>query len=338
MAQPEGTHVSPKLFEHATDKFGELTKKRVDSISTTGSKVLKGSIALIKNPQFQTISLSTAGGAVVISTVGGAFGCMTGVVIGAGTGVLPALITFGLSVPIGGVLGGGLGAVTGMMVGAVTGAAAGGTTGFTTYRYRAEIKDGVLYVKTKVSKGALYTKDTVTTTAMNMRGAVEKTARDADIARKQLVDNSVSNVKNMSALVGTSIFKTKEAVVAAVLDRECQKTACCAVSGAFALGSAGGAAGTVTGATLGMAAGVIPALFTFGLSIPAGAVIGGGMGMAFGGAAGSTAGFAAGGASFAYRQEISSGTSRIYGNACDSLSAVKSRARALVCSTGGTSA
>jgi len=69
-------------------------------------------------------------------------------------------------------------------------------------------------------------------------------------------------------------------------ERTEKKTAGCAVGGALVLGTAGGAAATCTGAAMGAAAGVLPALFTFGLSNPVGAAVGGGMGMPIGSAAG----------------------------------------------------
>merc|ERR1719359_2754195 len=58
-------------------------------------------VVLVKDPQFRTVTISTAGGAVILGPVGGAFGTAAGVVLGAGAGVIPALFTFGLSIPIG---------------------------------------------------------------------------------------------------------------------------------------------------------------------------------------------------------------------------------------------
>jgi len=323
-------------------KVNRLAKTSAESVSSAGSSVLNGTLTLLKNPEFQTVTLSTAGGAIVLGTIGGAFGCVSGLVIGSGTGLVPALITFGLSVPIGGMLGGGLGAVSGIMLGSASGATAGGCTSYIAYRFHAEIRDGVLYVTTSVSKGASYTKDKVTVTAMKVRSAAQTTICDATADSKRCACNAVSTVadysKKTASNVGKSLIKAKETAVAAALDTECQKTAGCAVGGAVVFGAAGGAAGTVTGAAVGIAVGVVPALFTFGLSVPVGAMIGGGLGMTVGGATGSTAGFAACGASFAYRREISSKAAHMYDGACHSLSAVKSRARTLVGSTGGTSA
>merc|ERR1712070_213450 len=80
-------------------------------------------------------------------------------------------------------------------------------------------------------------------------------------------------------------------------------TSSSAVAGAVVGGTTTGAFGTVVGA----AVGVVPAIFTFGLSIPAGAVIGLCVGTTVGGGAGAVGGGALGYGGFTYRQEISDG-------------------------------
>merc|ERR1711920_158202 len=79
-------------------------------------------------------------------------------------------------------------------------------------------------------------------------------------------------------------------------DRRVQVTATSAGVGAVTLGTAGAAGGAVCGGAAGALIGVVPALFTFGLSIPIGAIVGGGTGLFIGGAAGTSLGFAGGGA------------------------------------------
>jgi len=58
-----------------------LTKQGAGKIALTGSNMMNNTITLVKNPQFQTVTVSTASGAVAIGTAGGAFGCVTGVVV-----------------------------------------------------------------------------------------------------------------------------------------------------------------------------------------------------------------------------------------------------------------
>merc|ERR1712232_498622 len=74
-----------------------------------------------------------------------------------------------------------------------------------------------------------------------------------------------------------------------------QVTAASAAGGAMAVGATGGAAGLLVGGALGAACGVPLSFFTFGLSIPFGAAIGGGTGLCAGSAAGGAVGGAVGG-------------------------------------------
>merc|ERR1712072_1029567 len=82
----------------------------------------------------------------------------------------------------------------------------------------------------------------------------------------------------------------------AVTDKQVQVTAASALGGAAALGASGGATGLVTGGAFGAACGAVPAIFTFGLSIPIGAAVGGAAGLCMGTVAGGTVGLVGGGA------------------------------------------
>lgn len=84
--------------------------------------------------------------------------------------------------------------------------------------------------------------------------------------------------------------------VEVVRDPEAQVTTASAASGAIALGTTGGAAGMISGAAMGALAGLGPAIFTFGLSIPIGMAIGGGSGLCVGTAVGGAVGLVGGGA------------------------------------------
>merc|ERR1712084_126116 len=84
-------------------------------------------------------------------------------------------------------------------------------------------------------------------------------------------------------------------------------TSTAAVAGAVVGGAATGTFGTVAGA----AVGIVPAIFTFGLSIPAGAVVGGCVGTAVGGSVGAVSGGALGYAGFTHRKTISQGWSKV---------------------------
>merc|ERR1712187_299583 len=81
-----------------------------------------------------------------------------------------------------------------------------------------------------------------------------------------------------------------------------------ACGGAITLGTWGGSVGTTAGAIVGGAVGIVPALFTCGLSIPAGAVaggmFGGSAGIILGSGTGVIAGGVAGNFAYIYRVEI----------------------------------
>merc|ERR1712032_548796 len=78
-------------------------------------------------------------------------------------------------------------------------------------------------------------------------------------------------------------------------DRSVQATAAGSIGGSAALAASGGATGLATGSMVGAACGLIPAVFTFGLSIPIGAAIGGSTGLVAGTVAGGAVGLVGGG-------------------------------------------
>merc|ERR1712217_612647 len=75
-------------------------------------------------------------------------GLATGAVAGGVVGILPALFTFGLSIPVFAVVGGSAGLCVGTAVGGTTGAAGGGAVGYGVYGKRSEIVDGVRKCRT----------------------------------------------------------------------------------------------------------------------------------------------------------------------------------------------
>jgi len=76
-----------------------------------------------------------------------------------------------------------------------------------------------------------------------------------------------------------------------------------AVIGATTMGTLGATSGVIVGSTCGAVVGIVPALFTFGLSIPVGAAIVGCAGLCAGGAIGTTAGVVGGGVAGLVRAE-----------------------------------
>eukprot|EP00933_Yihiella_yeosuensis_P059669 TRINITY_DN6121_c1_g1_i1.p1 TRINITY_DN6121_c1_g1~~TRINITY_DN6121_c1_g1_i1.p1 ORF type:complete len:360 (-),score=90.62 TRINITY_DN6121_c1_g1_i1:301-1380(-) len=96
-------------------------------------------------------------------------------------------------------------------------------------------------------------------------------------------------------------------------------TAVGAGAGAATLGVGGGVTGLATGSAIGAAVGILPAFFTFGLSIPIGAAMGGGTGLFVGAAAGGTAGAVGGGAAgygiHSRKEDIEKATDYVKGKA-----------------------
>merc|ERR1712232_1485459 len=100
--------------------------------------------------------------------------------------------------------------------------------------------------------------------------------------------------------------------------------------GAVVGGTTGGAVGTVAGAGTGALIGLPAALFTFGLSIPVCATIGGGVGCAAGATTGAAAGGVVGGSAgyngHKYRKEIAGGASKAWGRLQNGTNQLKIKA------------
>jgi len=283
----------------------------------------KSTVTLVKDPHFQTVTISTAAGAVTFGAVGGAFGCAGGVVVGGAVGTVPALFTFGTSIPIGAFIGAFLGTSAGAVTAGATGACAGGAAGHGAYLYRAQLKDGAMKVRMITTDKANKFTVSITTTATS--------------TRKQIMERALATKLKLTTLSSTTSTKTKQLVK----NQRVQVTAASAAGGAAVGGVGGGAVGVGAGALVGLPA----ALFTFGLSIPVCATVGGAVGATAGATTGAAAGGAAGYNGHKYKKEISDGARSIFGKAkartfqitdkaVDSISHAK---RVLVGGTGGTS-
>jgi len=243
---------------------------------------LKDSVVrLLNNPQFRTCTIITAGGSITFGSVGGAFGLASGIVAGSAAGVVPALLTFGLSIPASAVIGG----AGGLLVGTFGGGAAGGFAGYETFKYRVQINNGFALVKIKSLK-------TVEATTVKALAILEATTRTV---------SSVVGVSKSKANGAKNLARLKiEELAACYATTRRGATATAALAGTVVGGVTGGSAGTITGALVG----VVPALFTFGLSIPVAAAVGLCCGTVVGGSAGAVGGGVVGYASFTHNGEI----------------------------------
>jgi len=319
-----------KPTEKADKPLVILAKRTQAAASQCADKALENmkaarcrTVTLCKNPQFQTITLTTASGTVTLGAVGGAFGTAAGLVVGSAVGVVPALFTFGLSIPVGGAIGGGVGLCGGTVAGAGTGAIGGCATGFGAYKYRIEIKNGVVFIKKKTLNSIDCAKRNTQLALSNGKAKIV-----------MLKDRSVEKVGAAATYTATKTgvvlkftrTKAGESVVAAknvVTSSKFQVTAATATAGSVV----GGVTGGGVGGAIGAAVGVVPAIFTFGLSIPIGAAIGGGVGLCTGAVAGGSVGGAVGFGGCTYRKEIGEKGSAIWGASCNSLDFVKTTAK-----------
>lgn len=331
---------------------------------------------VVQDKAFQASAASATTGAVACGASAGAAGLACGAVAGIAVGVVPALFTFGLSIPIGAVVGASAGCILLSTGGAAVGALGGGATGYGLYVKRHQIAAAANHVATKGHESIGCVKDTasrkfvapikgrlssVLTVVSDAKAAAlahltsacsAATSTYASIKKDGLRSRAVHTAQRAKA-AASDIAEGAQGIAK---DKSFQATAVSAVGGAVAVGAGGGVAGLATGTVVGAALGIIPALFTFGLSIPMGAVLGGGTGLITGVAAGTTIG-ATGGAALGYgvhskRKEIADAASHTLTKVGESAAYAKEtatasanyvkqraavvRARLVGSSTGGT--
>jgi len=331
-----GIETTKSTIQNGLQQALSATSIHLEKTKSKARELQEKGVALVKDPQFQTLTISTAGGAVTLGAVGGAFGAASGVVVGSAAGLLPALFTFGLSIPVGAAIGGG----SGLFIGSALGGTTGGLAGFTTFKYRAVIKENVLIVKVKVGETThkIYvelnrlTKKAKDEVVLRLEDAKTKVATVGEKTKKT-VDEFAHAVQE-KALEASTFAKIKAGEAFEVLTTT---RAGVATTAAATSGAAGTVAGGTVGILAGAAVGVVPAIFTFGLSIPVGAAIGLCTGAAAGGTAGVVGGGAAGFGGFTYRKEIAATAEYVRATAQSSAAQVTERVKSLVRSgTGGT--
>lgn len=334
------------------DSYFKIAKTKALDLKCAAVGALQGArvktASVISNRVFQVTAASAAGGAVLVGGASSVLGLGLGVTSGASVGMIPALFTFGLSIPLFAAIGGGLGLFAGLPVGGTAGAVGGGATGYVAYTKRAEIK-------TFTDQGYACAKGTTQTAWAGVVSKSEAVAGFAEARKESAKALALSSVDAARQKVGEGCECGSKSLAAArakgielASDRSVQVGATSAVGGAAACGAAGGAAGLCTGTVVGGALGLVPALFTFGLSIPIGAAIGGGCGLVAGATTGGTVGFVGGGAAgykvHARRDDIgdkvkgtiarvSGGAEYMKGKASTSAAYVRAR---MVGGTGGT--
>lgn len=333
-----------------------LAQARAEQVLRTAavkaSGLVDGVNIVVHDGAFRTVVGSAATGGVAFGATAGAGGLACGAMVGAAVGIVPAFFTFGLSIPVGATVGGGAGCILSALGGAAVGAVGSGATGYGLYTHRHQIASIAHHFVAKAKDSVDY----VTVMASNnfvapvqaRASAVARTVSDAKMAAivhlmsaRGAATSTYANMQKAGLrpwaveTAQTARVKVSQAAKGAqevARDRTFQTIAVSGVSGAVVVGAGAGMAGLATGTVVGAALGLMPALFTFGLSIPLGAVLGGGTGLITGAATGTAVG-AVGGGAMGYsvhlrRDDIVEAGSRTLAKAGDAAKYAKARAAA----------
>merc|ERR1719414_586018 len=130
---------------------------------------------------------------------------------------------------------------------------------------------------------------------MGLKAYSAETAAAARARASVVLTDAKTLAQAKAKLTKAKAVELKVATGELVASKSFQATAASAAGGATMLGAGGGAAGLAVGGVTGVLAGLPFALFTFGLSVPAGAVFGGSAGLAMGAATGASIGAVGGG-------------------------------------------
>lgn len=162
------------------------------------------------------------------------------------------------------------------------------------------------------------------------RQVAGETAAAAKSAAKASAEGARKRAGQAAATATVKAQELKVATGEVVARPDVQATAGAAAVGTVTGGAAGAATGAVAGAAVGGAVGVPLALFTFGMSIPIGAVLGAGAGAVVGIGGGAAFGLVAGGAAgygaYNKKDEIRGAGANVLGKAADGAAFVKGQA------------
>eukprot|EP00448_Togula_jolla_P011516 CAMPEP_0170603794 /NCGR_PEP_ID=MMETSP0224-20130122/19095_1 /TAXON_ID=285029 /ORGANISM="Togula jolla, Strain CCCM 725" /LENGTH=367 /DNA_ID=CAMNT_0010928685 /DNA_START=83 /DNA_END=1186 /DNA_ORIENTATION=+ len=288
------------------------------SVKVISDPKLAAFLADTEDPEALAFVVAGTGGSLCLGSTGAVVCGMAGSTAGAAAGAVPALLTFGFSIPVFATVGGTAGLLVGAVAGGSVGFVGSGIVGYGVAARRRSIRRCIAIAEARCQSAY----DVVVVQPVNRIKATKKAIADK-------ADNTRKAAKAKSEAVASNV---KEIVA----DRRVQVSAVSAGAGAAGLGTAGAACGTIVGGAGGAIVGLVPALFTFGLSIPIGAVIGGGAGLCTGAAAGATVGFTGGGAAgaVAYTYRTAPGKALTY--ASEKATGAANAAKRIMGCTGGT--
>lgn len=141
-------------------------KEKTLEIATAGKEK---TLEIAADKRVQVTAASATGGAVVLGTGGAAAGFATGGVIGAVVGVVPAIFTLGLSIPVFAAIGSTCGFAVGATVGGATGLVGGGATGYGAYTKREAIGSACSQTMSRVDEATKYVKERASNSAGYVR-------------------------------------------------------------------------------------------------------------------------------------------------------------------------
>merc|ERR1719291_189016 len=122
-----------------------------DHLCSRAVAVAKGVKNAANDRSVQATAAGSIGGSAALAASGGATGLATGSMVGAACGLVPAVFTFGLSIPIGAAIGGSTGFIAGSVAGGAVGVVGGGVAGRTAHKHQEQIGDGLAAVASKAS-------------------------------------------------------------------------------------------------------------------------------------------------------------------------------------------
>merc|ERR1712226_319188 len=122
------------------------------TVNCKTKKMIAATKVMGADRKFQVTMMSSTGSAAVSGAVGGGVGFTTGAVLGGAIGIIPAVFTLGLSIPIGAAIGGGTGFCVGVAGGSSAGFVSGSAVGYGVYSKRKELADVKTKARTKANK------------------------------------------------------------------------------------------------------------------------------------------------------------------------------------------
>jgi len=117
------------------------TASSVRQFARCKARVLNSKVNVsLTDQSMKVTAVGAVGGAATMAVGGGGVGLASGAVVGAACGVVPAVFTFGLSIPIGAAIGGAAGLCAGVVGGGAVGLVGGAATARSVHRHREEVQ------------------------------------------------------------------------------------------------------------------------------------------------------------------------------------------------------